>query len=700
MKSGVALISVFLFFACGESVRPDRRPEPAPHPVHVFLITIDTLRADRLPAWGYADGRTPAIDRLIAAGAMFEDAVAHTPVTLPSHASILTGLHPPEHGVRANGTFRLPDGVPTLPGMLRDRGWRTAAFVSSFVLDTRFGLSSGFDAYDDETEVEAHQLRTQMWERRAERTVTRAIEWLDRQDGRHPLCLWLHLYDPHAPFEPPEPFAGRFADPYDGEIAYADSQLDRFFRYLTQRGLDRHAITVLTADHGESLGEHGERNHAMFIYEATQHVPLITRFPGGRHAGKRVTGLVRHVDIVPTVLRELGLKGPGLPGCALQPAVEAGTSDIVVAYLEAYQPFEEFGWSPSFALRTQNWKFIQSPIPELYDLPQDPAERNNLYAARGAVVRRLQHRLEKWQQRMTPVAGSRPVQLDPAEREALEALGYLQGKKQVEEALADPKEMMPLFELWGEARRRATGGDIDGADALLQQLLEMDPGNIAALIERSGLFAQRQQWAQAEQLCRDIIRRAPHRAEPHVQLARIHTRGMINFAEAEKDIKRAASASPPAPQVLELRVDLLHARGRIKDALRICNEVGLTSRESSLYSRCAELLLATGRPVDGEPMARRAAALDPRNGGAFLQLGRILERTGRREEALGYFRRAAALEPDNPRVVEKLVRRLIEDNHLAEARSALETASRVHPDDTSLRKLTETLNETMSRSTH
>ena len=384
----------------------------------VVLITLDTTRADRLPPYGLMDVATPGLDRLAREGVLFQQALSVAPLTLPAHTSLLTGILPPGHGVRDNADELLASTFTPRAEVLHDRGFRTGAFVGSIVLNADRGLAQGFDRYSgvvDDGQPAAHR-----WQRRGDAVMADAIAWLDAI-GDERFFMWTHLYDPHRPYEPPEPFRSRHSDPYIGEIAFADSQIARLLDVLERRQLLDRTLIVVTADHGESLGDHGERDHGIFVYESVLRVPLIIRAPGGRPG--RVDRVVRLIDVMPTVLDVLGLELPRMDGVSLRAALEGSQPPPDLdAYAESLYP-RKFGWSPVRALRDGRFKLIDAPRPELYDLERDPFEEHNVYEQRPAIANGMSRRLNE-------LAGPRvdpgPEAVASGElRERLAALGYV-----------------------------------------------------------------------------------------------------------------------------------------------------------------------------------------------------------------------------------------------------------------------------------
>ena len=401
-----------------------------PTPQGIVLVTLDTTRADRLSPYGYADASMPGLDRLAREGVVFDRASTVATVTLPAHASLFTGLLPPRHGVRENTGGPLEPGFQTLAETLAAAGFRTGAFVGSSVLDVDRGLGQGFEVYKGVQHAR---------QRPAAAVVTEAIDWLETT-GNSPFLLWTHLYDPHLPHEAPEPFASRH-EPYVAEIAYADSQLVRLLSALEQHPLLERAVVIVLADHGESLGEHGERDHGVFVYESVLRVPFIVRAPG--YPARRVASLVSVVDVLPTILDLAGLPTPPGDGVSLE-GLMRGASTEREAYAESVLP-ARFGWAPLFALRSGRYKLIEAPHAELYDLRVDPFEERNILVDRPAVAGAMQHRLRTLRRGAVPL----PTRADPNLVARLAALGYVSGPIRAPatsgDALPDPKQCRGVF---------------------------------------------------------------------------------------------------------------------------------------------------------------------------------------------------------------------------------------------------------------
>ncbi len=453
---------------------------------NLLLVTFDTTRADRVGAYGHAGASTPHLDRLAAEGVLFEQCMAVGPVTLPTHASILTGLYPIRHGARHNGTHRLPEDLPTLATALQDRGFDTGAVVSALVLDSRYGLDRGFDRYDDDLAAGDLAMVGMLRETDAADTTARALRWLEQpREGRW--FLWVHYFDPHSSYEAPAAFRDRCPDdPYDAEIAYADDGLGRLLAALEARGeLDR-TLVVAVADHGESLGEHGESTHGLFLHDATTRVPLLMRHPA-LPAGARVGGVVSQVDLFPTAAELLGVEAPaGLDGRSLvAEALGGGDARRPAVYQESTSPYFQHGWAELRALRGPERRFISAPREELYELASDPGEDRNLLPEAEDAAAPLRRQLEALL--AAGVRDSRRLEDSPGgdEHADLAELGYVftDGGETGEGPRPDPKDKVEAWRLIQRAFRLTGEKDWAGAESVLRELIAAEPESI--IIRRS-----------------------------------------------------------------------------------------------------------------------------------------------------------------------------------------------------------------------
>ena len=519
------LLAVWLTFAVGSAAANQRPAAAAQHPAthrasvrdNVLLVTIDTMRADHLGCYGYKAIQTPTIDALARDGVLFPMAISQVPLTLPSHAAILTGTYPFHNGLQDFTAPPLSEKFRTLAEAFHDHGYATGAVVSSFVLDRSWGLARGFDYYDDHFAGSSYLKKNlALVERRADASVNAALAWLARHRSR-PFFFWLHLYDPHSPYDPPEPFYSQYRGrEYDGEIAHTDSQLARLIAWLKRARLYQHTSIVLLSDHGESLGEHGEKEHGFFIYNSTVHVPLIVKpAAGARRNWQATTAPVESIAVAPALLRAAGISdpiqqqfdSPGLPSASSQrPAA---------AYSETFYPFSSFGWSPLHGLETDRYHYVDAPRPELYSPPSDPGEDHNLQSGQGAVAIVLKDELQKRIREHAP--GSTPASggnLDESAAAKLRALGYMAYRAPVSQEslrhpLADPKDKLAEFNSILHATDAIDAGQFQEADALLTELRHEDPAMYILPFMQGEMALRRQKAPQAAQYFQDCLRLAP-----------------------------------------------------------------------------------------------------------------------------------------------------------------------------------------------
>jgi arylsulfatase A-like enzyme/Tfp pilus assembly protein PilF len=599
----------------------------------IVLVTIDTLRADRVGCYGAEGAETPALDTLAAEGVRFATAISPAPITLPSHATLLTGQDPPQHGVRNNGFFQLPADVPTLAEQLRAAGFATAAFVSAFVLDSRFGLDRGFDRYDDRLGVSRSAgTPGAVAERRGDRTIDAALAWLG--EAPEHFFLWVHLYDPHAEYLPPEPHSKRFAGrPYDGEIAFADAQLARLRAALAERFAGG-TLWWVTSDHGESLGEHGEKTHSLGIYEATQHVPLIAAGPGLAR-GTVVADVVALADVAPTTLALAGLPAlVGATGSDLSPALRGeGAAPSRGAWVETLATQMDMGWSPLLGVRTATHKYVRAPEPELYDLRSDPRELSNRAREEPALAAELDRLVEERAQGR-PVALS--FQPDAEERAQLEALGYVQQSAGALGPTAlgrvggiDPKHGADELAKVDELNRLLA--ERRGSEALAVYDRIAQRGYPVLLLGAvAALLAEQPERAEHEaRLALAIM----ERAEPWLSIAEAQLL-QRRPAEARRSFERAAALDPErSAPILAFGVLAEHA-GDFEEAARHYERArALPVPTSEPYWRLAALAIEAGRRAEAQALLAEVPQADLRLPAAALRLARAEQSAGRSELA-------------------------------------------------------------------
>ncbi len=713
-RAVVFVVTSFVFAAGCRGGAPASSSQDRPN---VLLVTIDTLRADHVGCYGYTDASTPTIDALARRGVRFETAVAHTPLTGPSHASILTGQIPLGHGFRNNSGFTLKPTTRMAAEDFRQAGYRTAAFVSGFPLDRRFGFDRGFDNYDDHLPRGNDRRRTPYVERFADATTDAALRWMGAPASgtpAQPWFLWVHYYDPHAPYEPPGDLAERYRKaPYDGEIAFVDRQLARLMQSLDAGNQTGRTIVLVTADHGESLGEHGEGTHGIFVYDATIRVPWV--MAGPQIPGGRVSHIVaRSIDVLPTLADYAGLPRPSdVDGRSLRPAAEGQDMSDAPAYAESLYADLELGWAPLYAWRTAAFKFIKAPHPELYDLKKDPSETTNRMDELRSGATDLGAKLELALQRAPTPAAPQPVDSEVAER--LRALGYVGGgrvARPADTALRDPKDgirLLPRLNRGMSAARMEPEVAIRDLTSVLQE----DPGLLMARRTRAVAYtaAGRHELAIADLraldkegqltpedavVLGDNLRFAGRLEEAALVLTRAghenptFAQPLISLAEVRIQEKKFDEAAALCERVLKLAPDHIEALRRLGDLALLREDLGtaaarydrilaLDASDVSALTKAGVVRMRSGRPDQAMQLFRQAVEHDPRNADALLYLAGALVSSGRPADALPYFERALDAGPPSTMALNGLGLTRLAVGDTAGAEAAFRKSLRLDP---------------------
>jgi arylsulfatase A-like enzyme/Flp pilus assembly protein TadD len=682
------------------------RRAPAVYPrAPIVLISIDTLRADRLPAYGFAGVATPALDALRRDGILGERAWSHTPLTLPSHASILSGLLPDAHGVRDNVGYRF-DGerLPTLATLLSREGYATGGAVSSYVLRRQTGIAAGFDAYDDSLPHTGGESLGEI-QRSGLETARRAREWLRGQRGR-PFFLFLHVYEPHTPYAPPEPYRSRYADPYLGEIAAADAVVGEVAAELRALDLYDRSIVAVLSDHGEGLGDHGEAQHGIFLYRETLQVPLLLKLPGNARAGATVTAPVGLVDVAPTLLRLVGIAPPAAwPGASILDLLQSPPAERRL-YAETFYPRIHLGWSELFSAVDASFHYIEGPEPELYDLRSDPGETRNVIAGERRIYAALRAEVAARDRALAP-----PNVHDEEALEKLAALGYLAGGvARVTGPLPDPKTQKPTlarieeaFRLVEEGRRRDAipilrqivaanpnmqdiwsqlgmalrdEGEKEEALVALEEALELSGGTPSAALAAAAAHFDLGHLDAAEDRARiampanprgandvlvqvalqrgdraaaaEMTRQAVAAGQASDKLVRRHATDLLESGHTAEAITLLEGLPPSEdPATATTLAAALSDAGRQDEARSILEQVAVQRPE---HARAHELLgmvaLRQGRPAEARDHLRRALELDERLANGWNTLGVALFQTEGAAAALVAWERAVALDPE------------------------------------------------------
>ena len=655
----VASLRRFILILMALAALPAVAQTPAKPALNVVLITIDTLRADHVGCYGYKQIKTPNIDSLAADGVRFERAFAVVPVTLPSHSAMLTGTYPMLSGMHDFSGNKLSPLQPTLASVLRQAGYQTGAVIAAAVLDSRFGLNQGFDFYYDHFDFNRlDEANLDQMERPGNVVADVALDWLAK-NSQEKFLLWMHLYDPHSPYHPPEPYSRDYADrPYDGEIAFADEQVGRLIRFLKEKGIYKNTVIVLCGDHGESLGEHGEKTHGFFIYNATMHVPLIIRLP--QNAGARVVAdPVSLVDLMPTVLGAIGLEIPSqVQGRSLLPELRAeGTGRDVpanpdrVLYGETFLPRIHFNWSELRGSENTKYHFIDAPRPELYDLAKDPGEVHNLFAEKKAVAQEMSAKLGGMirdysaSQEMAEKTG-----LDPALMERLKALGYagFSGGSDPtisSRELPDPKDRVATYELISDAIADSQHGRYQESIDKLKNVVKTEPNSVPGHYLQGLDFYHLKMFAEAVAELQKTVQLSPDYALAFFNLGMAQARaGQIDSAIAtlQRTLQLDATNFEAA---YNLGVAFIQKQQLEQAAAALRQSVTIYPEFARGHRALGETLIYLDKVDDAIAELRRAVELAPQESAMHESLAKALADKGLTAEADEETRRAQQLAP-------------------------------------------------------
>ena len=635
----------------------DCRGHHSDHP-NVVIITFDTTRADHLGTYGMPIAHTPTIDRLAAEGVRFDNAIASAPITAVSHSTIMTGLLPPAHGVRDNGSFSLGEAATTLAERFKAAGYDTRAYVSAIVLNRRYGLDQGFDVYDDDLWGEDEPKLFMIRERPAVETIDHVINWYDKRTAapeseKKPFFLWVHLFDAHEPHHPPTWARVLAPSSYDAAIAYADRELGRLVEALRKSGELDDTVFVFTADHGESLGEHGEKTHAIFVYEATTRVPLIIRYPDRFPENRPYEGPVRNVDIAPTLLNLAHLPGADqTQGVDLTPLARGDVeSPDLPQYAESKLAELGFGMAPLYSVRKGGYTFIRAPKPELYKLDSDPGETHNLYGdpAYQTKVDALDVELEKLMQdstRHAVAAQSSPMSKDTME--ALQSLGYLQGSADRASAAGiDPKDGIAMYSKLEDARHAAQQRKWDQAERQLKEILAEMPRHFSARSVLALIEFKRHRYDEAKRQYLELLAEDPKQFRLYGMLGQIALM-QGNLDEAERFDNEALGVAPQFVEAMGQLGLIAVIRGDASTAQRWYDEaLKIDPSFPTVHRRLADVYYDRGEYADALREYREAYARQPKDMRSLLQAAASARRTGDTTLAEQMIRQAIEKKPNS-----------------------------------------------------
>lgn len=624
---------------------------------NVLLITLDTTRADHLPLYGYNGVQTPHLNELGERGVVFEQCATVSPLTLPAHCSILTGYYPPYHGVRVNGNNALSDDQTTAAEIFAGAGYKTAAFIAAFVLDGRWGLKQGFDYYDDQFDLKKYkQLDLGTVQRPGNEVVDSAIKWLE-ENHTEPFFAWVHLYDPHLPYEPPEPYLSQYkyfppVSLYDGEIAFMDEQIGRLYSWLKRKELDQKTVIILVGDHGEGLGDHGELAHGYFIYDYAVHVPLIVVSPHHKLQGIRVPFQVSVVDLLPTMAEMAGLRAPLTQGRSLLGLMFGKKEKEIPAYSESLSPNLHYGWSPLLGLRTPSFKFIDAPRPELYDLRNDPKELSDVQNRYPEVGLRLKRELDTLVEKISLGAPEpQAANLDSETVERLAALGYIgtsvRMKTRPARELADPKDKLEVYELIQQAGDLINREQYSQAAGNLERALSLEPGIPQARLLLSTCYVELGRREEAKKILDEILKEDPNSVQALIGLANIllaegKAEDVVALGEKALSIdNRNTQAYTLIGEVYMARMEHEKARPYLEKAVEI--QPKMTRNVLNL----AVCLIGLKEYDRAEKLLRQVLQDYPKFPLTYFHLGLLYEEQGKIEEACEAYSREIEYYPDH-----------------------------------------------------
>ena len=634
----------------------------------VILISIDTLRSDRLPVYGYKGVQTPNIDALRGDGILYERAYSHCPLTLPSHASVLTGLLPADSGIRDNIGFALDEKIATLPALLKANGYATGAAISAFVLRKETGIGRGFDFYDDQVEPIGESTVIARVQRTGSETLTAARKWLSERGDDEPFFFFLHTYDPHSPYAAPEPFRSQYKDAYDGEVAYTDHVVGELISDLKARGIYDKALIVFMSDHGEGLNDHGEEEHGIFLYREAIQVPLLVKLPKSRHAGATVTKPAALFDIFPTILEQTATKTPQTKSGAVSLlSLLEDDAPARTIYSETYYPKLHFGWSDLHSMTDGAHHYIRAPIPELYDLVKDPAEKKNVLQEERRTYAAMRNAIEPYIRE-----AAAPTAIDPDDAAKLAALGYIgsTAAAPTDGELPDPKNTIGIFheirvafthyrdnrleecialcdkllrdndrmlDLWDiKSKALAKLGRTDDAIAAAKEGLKRQPNTMALLSAVANLSIVSGRLDDAEQHAELLLKSEPGQA--HELLARIHAERK-DWPRAEVEARKAMDTGREPVTALMTLALIAKQKNDLTAAMRYLDEANASiqhkrnKRVPNLHFYRGDVLARLGRTAEAEREFRQEISFYPKQPDAYSSLILLLATTGRPQEA-------------------------------------------------------------------
>ncbi len=660
---------------------------------NVILITLDTTRADKIGAYGCTQVKTPVIDGFARRGLLFEECIAQTPLTLPSHTSIMSGTFPPFHGVRDNGGFIVPQGLTTMAEVFKQAGYQTAAFVAAYVLDSRWGLNQGFDYYFDQFDLSKFQtLSLGDIQRPGNEVIDEVLPWLEKRRSEK-FFAWVHLYDPHTPYEPPPPYDKEYEGrPYLGEIAFADSQIGRLWAFLEANGLADKTFLVFAGDHGESLGQHRESAHGFFVYQEAIHVPLIFVTPFAKLQGKVSARPTNLADILPTVLEMCGRPIPAeVQGRSLVPEffdpMRAATKQATgtLTYSETYYPRFHFGWSDLRSVQNDRYQLVIATDMELYDLKEDPGELHNLIDSRPAVVRSLRIQADELLAGYKRGALQSDIRkVDEETREKLAALGYLgsftdesklEGKR-----LANPKDKIGIFNDLSKARELGMSGHAAEGISMIEGIIRQDPDIVDAYFALGNIYFRERRYTEALKQFQIAMGLNPDDSFSAINVANCYV-GLRQPDKAEAYMLDFLKRGLKDSQIYFFLGNLNYRRKKYDAAIPYFRQcLSLNSESASAYNALAAIYYLQDNLAEAEKNSREALRLSPKLSSVHFNLAQIMEKEGRSDAAEAEYKAELDVTPSNFKACYNLARLYRQMGRTDEERAMLEKGVKMAPE--------------------
>ncbi len=655
--------------------------------LNIILITIDTLRASYVSAYGLGKANTPNLDKLAKDGVLFEHCISQTPLTLPSHTTILSGTYPMYHNVRDNGGFIVPEKLTLISEILKKRGFKTGAFIAAYVLHSKWGLNQGFDIYRDNFDMSKYKMISLgKIQKRADEVLMEAENWISK-NKKNKFFTWIHLYDPHTPYSPPSPFRERFMDkPYRGEVEYTDYQLGKFFDFLKNEKLFDNTLIIITADHGESLGQYHEKTHGFFIYQPTVWVPLIMRAPINFPA-KRVNVLVESVDIVPTILETLGIdKNRDIQGKSLLPLMlgKGDKREFDIAYTETYYPRFHYGWSELKAIYSRGYKYIYSPKEELYDLKNTNSEERNILLHKSKLRKRMKKILQKFikekSKKSLSVIENR--NLNKEEIKKLAALGYISTMVNTKDKkiLADPKDKIHIYNNLLKIKKLMGERKNDEAIILIKEIISKEPEITDAYMVLGNLYYRKKDYKAAMDSFYNVLKRKPDYNFAMINIVNCLL-GMGDLKKAKKEVNRFLKQFPED-------YALYSALGKIylmqndydKSLENFLKVLEINPRNGEIMNKIGEIYIVKGKLEKAENYLRKAVTIAPKLKGVYYNLAQVEEKRECIEKAIEYYQKEIENNPENFKAHYNLAENLREIGEYDKAVNHYEKSMEIKPE--------------------